>query len=59
VHGERHYCWQCFGPERASLNNYRPFYDTGERADSKVTAPLMTKQQPMEGSATDFIVNVV
>ena len=21
VHGERHYCWQCFGPERASLNN--------------------------------------
>ena len=21
VHGERHYCWPCFGPERASLNN--------------------------------------
>ncbi len=20
-HGERHYCWHCFGPERASLNN--------------------------------------
>ena len=19
VHGERHYCWQCFGPERASI----------------------------------------
>ena len=36
VQGERYYCWQCFGPERASLNNYRPFYDAGERADSKV-----------------------
>ena len=59
VHGERHYCWQCFGPERASLNNDRPVYDTGERADSNVTAPLMTKQQPMGGSANDFIVNVV
>ena len=20
VHGERHYCWQCFGPERASIH---------------------------------------
>ena len=20
VHGERHYCWQCFGPERASIS---------------------------------------
>jgi hypothetical protein len=49
VHGERHYCWQCFGPERASEPTAAPSPEAPDGAQPGVQGecPDLFQQRPI------------